>query len=121
MRTNADPGERRARVHVGEVMHAGVVFCVPQASLRTVAQIMARRRIHAVVVSDLDMPVWKHKWGVITDLDVVRAFDADVHTLTAAQIATADPPTARADESLTRGRRAGDGRAQHDAPDRRRG
>jgi CBS domain-containing protein len=85
---------------VAEVMHPGVVFCVPQASLRTVAQIMARRRMHAVVVSDLDMPVWKHRWGVITDLDLVRAFNADVQLVAAHEIATAEPATIGADDPL---------------------
>ena len=96
----AGPDEGRAQARVAEVMHPGVVFCVPQASLRTVAQIMAQRRIHAVVVSDLDMPVWKHRWGVITDLDLVRAFGADVHRLRADEVATAEPTTVRADDSL---------------------
>jgi crotonyl-CoA carboxylase/reductase len=81
-------------------MHPGVIFCVPGASLRTVARIMSQRRVHAVVVSDLDMPVWKHKWGVITDLDLVRAFGSDVHRVAAAEIAQTEPTTVRADASL---------------------
>ncbi len=85
---------------VSDVMHPGIVFCVPQAPLRTVAQIMAQRRIHAVVVSDLDMPVWKRKWGVISDLDLVRAFESDAHGVTAAEIAVTDPPTVEAGEPL---------------------
>jgi CBS domain-containing protein len=86
-------------------MHPGIVFCIPETPLRTVAQIMAHRRLHAVVVSDLDMPVWKHKWGVISDLDLIRAFDRDVHRVTAAEIAVADPPTVEVGESLQRAAR----------------
>jgi uncharacterized protein (DUF2267 family) len=43
----------RADIQVGEVMHPGIVFCVPQAPLRTVAQAMVERHIPAVVVSNL--------------------------------------------------------------------
>jgi CBS domain-containing protein len=81
-------------------MHPGVVFCIPQAPVRTVAQIMAQRRIHAVVVSDLDMPVWKHRWGVISDLDLVEAFGSDVHRVTAAEIASEEPVTVAVEEPL---------------------
>jgi CBS domain-containing protein len=101
---SSKPGARlehaRANAQVGEIMHPGVVFCVPQAPLRTVAQIMSQRRIHAVVVSDLDMPVWKHRWGVISDLDVVRAFESDVHRVTAAEIASEEPLTIGVEEPL---------------------
>lgn len=61
---------------------------------------MAQRRIHAVVVSDLDMPVWKHKWGVISDLDLVRAFESDVHRVNAAEIASEEPVTIDVEEPL---------------------
>ncbi len=90
----------RDEIQVGEIMHPGVIFCIPQAPLRTVAQIMAQRRIHAVVVSDLDMPVWKHRWGVISDLDLIRAFGSDVHRVTAAEIASEEPVTVDVEEPL---------------------
>lgn len=96
---------RSTETRVGDVMHPGIVFCIPEAPLRTVAQIMAHRRIHAVVVSDLDMPVWKHKWGVISDLDLIGAFDRDVHRVTAAEIAVAEPATVEVGESLQRAAR----------------
>lgn len=106
MSRDESEGRKRARrsteMRVGDVMHPGVVFCVPQAPLRTVAQIMAQRRIHAVVVSDLDMPVWKHRWGVISDLDLIRAFERDVQRVTAAEIAVGEPVTVEAGESLQR-------------------
>jgi CBS domain-containing protein len=85
---------------VRDVMHPGVVFCVPQTPLRTVAQIVAQRRIHAVIVSDLDMPAWKYRWGVITDLDLIRAFGSDPLLTTADAVARSDPATIDASASL---------------------
>ena len=41
-------------VTVEEVMHHGVLACPPEASLRTVAQMMARFAIHAVVVQTVE-------------------------------------------------------------------
>jgi crotonyl-CoA carboxylase/reductase len=76
---------REARV--GDAMHPGVVFCTPETPLRTVARIMADRRIHAVVVSDLDMPVSKHRWGVVSDIDLLGAAQGDVGPRTAGEIA----------------------------------
>ncbi len=96
------PPPRLSDLRVLDVMHPGIVFCVPEAPLRTVAQIMAQRRIHAVVVSGLDMPAWKHKWGVITDLDLVRAYESDVHRVRADEIARPKPATVQADEPLQR-------------------
>lgn len=69
---------------VGDVMHAPVITCHPEATLRTVAGILAEHRIHAVVVAseredaaiavvtDRDV-VWSHSHG---DLDDVNARDA---------------------------------------------
>lgn len=45
------PSFEKARV--SDAMHPGVVPCAGDTSLRTVARIMAERRIHSVAVSDL--------------------------------------------------------------------
>jgi CBS domain-containing protein len=87
---------------VGDVMHPGVVFCTPQATLRTVAQIMADRAIHSVVVSDLDAPVSRRNWGVISDLDLLRAAGGDPASQTAGRIARTELRTVGADETLPR-------------------
>jgi CBS domain-containing protein len=90
------------KVRVGDVMHPGVVFCIPQATLRTVAQIMADRAIHSVVVSDLDAPVSGRNWGVISDLDLLRAAGGDPASQTAGQIAMTELRTIGVDETLPR-------------------
>jgi hypothetical protein len=57
-----------ARATVGSVMHSGVVTCRPDATLRTVAGILAAHRIHAVIVASPDEAA---PCAVVTDRDVV--------------------------------------------------
>ena len=97
------PGEgpppfERARVR--DVMHPGVVFCTPKTPLRSVAEMMAQRRIHSVVVSDLDMPVWKHRWGVVSDVALLRGAAGEPDATTADQIAETDFQTVDVDDDL---------------------
>src|SRR5439155_19416560 len=94
-RTQRRPGGRRRRSHrgrrprqaggaamtvtytelgtgtVGEAMNPGVLTCLPITPLRTVARMMARHRVHAIVVFGSDDRL--HPWGVISDLDLVGA------------------------------------------------
>ena len=51
---------------VGEVMHADVITCRPEATLRTVAGILATHRIHAVIVATGDEGA---PCAVVTDRD----------------------------------------------------
>lgn len=55
---------------VADVMRPGVVSCPPDASLTSVAQMMATHHIHAVVVGALSGQL---AWGVISDMDLVTA------------------------------------------------
>jgi predicted transcriptional regulator len=59
-------------IRVGEVMHAGVVTCPPDASLEHVAELMAAYRIHCVVVEEAD----NAPWGIVADLDLAAMFAA---------------------------------------------
>jgi predicted transcriptional regulator len=61
-----------AEIRVGEVMHAGVVTCPPDASLEDVAELMAAHRIHCVVVEEAD----NAPWGIVSDLDLAAMFAA---------------------------------------------
>ena len=56
---------------VGEAMTPGVLTCLPVTPLRTVARMMARHRVHAIVVFGTEDRL--HPWGVVSDLDLVRA------------------------------------------------
>lgn len=63
---------------VADVMHRGVVTCPTGTPLRSVARMMADRRIHAVVVFDeeSDDGADTALWGVVSDLDLVKAANA---------------------------------------------
>ena len=71
--------EALAETAVEQAMHPGVVTCPPETPLRDAARMMARYRIHAVVVfgesdeTDEDSGVW----GVVSDSDLVAAAAVD--------------------------------------------
>jgi CBS domain-containing protein len=59
---------------VSDAMHPGILSCEPDTSLSEVARIMATHHVHCVVVIGIshqepECPVW----GLISDLDLVRA------------------------------------------------
>lgn len=58
---------------VAEVMHAGVVTCLPRASIRDVARIMSTSHIHAVVVWGDEEDDSEGIWGIISTLDLIVA------------------------------------------------
>jgi CBS domain-containing protein len=92
------PSFEKARV--SDAMHPGVVSCTPDTSLRTVAQIMAERHIHSVVVSDLGAA--ESSWVVISDIDLLGAAEGDVEDLTAGEAAGTELPTVGPGEGLPR-------------------
>ena len=57
---------------VVDVMHRGLVSCTRDASLKNVAELMAERRVHCVVVTD-DPVAATALWGIVSDLDLVAA------------------------------------------------
>jgi CBS domain-containing protein len=61
-----------AGIPVGEVMHRGVLTCGRDESLLAVAELMARHRVHAVVVTDVGAGA-ESLWGVVSDLDLAAA------------------------------------------------
>jgi CBS domain-containing protein len=60
---------------VGEAMTPGILTCLPSTPLRTVAWMMARHRVHAIVVFGDDDRLLP--WGVVSDLDLVGAIASD--------------------------------------------
>ena len=73
---------------VGDAMHPGILSCEPDATLE-VAQIMARHHVHCVAVVGIS-----HErpecfvWGIVSDLELVRAGINDGAEQTARALAT---------------------------------
>jgi len=83
---------------VGSVMHVGVVTCRPDATLRTVAALLAEHRIHALVVATSDDG---KSCVVVSDRDVVLGYArSNLDGLTAREAASAPTVTVRADLDL---------------------
>jgi CBS domain-containing protein len=82
---------------VGEVMHAGVITCPPDATLRTVAALLAAHRIHAVVVASTN----EMARAVVTDRDVIYCHSrGELDRVTAQKAATEPTVTVRPDADL---------------------
>lgn len=59
-------------LRVVDAMHPGLIHCDPNASLRSVAALMADERVHCVIV--IDDPADRHSlWGVVSDADLIAA------------------------------------------------
>jgi CBS domain-containing protein len=89
---------------VSDAMHQGVVSCPADTPLKTVAAIMAERRIHCVVVFDRarELELSGGPWGVISDLDLVASID-DLGSRTAATAAATPVVMVAPQEPLRRG------------------
>jgi CBS domain-containing protein len=89
---------------VADVMHPGVMSCPPSTPLITVAQTMATHHVHSVVVGGIatDAVHGDHLvWGLISDMDLVRAAEVGLEGRAAEDIArteaiTVDPSTSLA-------------------------
>lgn len=84
------------RATVADVMRPGVMSCAPDAPLLTVAQTMATHHVHSVVVAGLtrDDRGGDHLvWGLISDMDVVRAAESGIEGHTAAEAARTEVVT----------------------------
>jgi CBS domain-containing protein len=80
---------------VADAMHPGVIFCPPDASLRTVAAIMATNHVHAVLVTaGGEAPI-----GVVSERRLVAAAGEDVDGVTVAPLAE-NPATIFANDPL---------------------
>jgi CBS domain-containing protein len=78
------------RATVADVMRPGVMSCAPDAPLVTVAQTMATHHVHCVVVAGIakDDTGGDHLiWGLLSDMDMVRAAEAGIEGHTAADAA----------------------------------
>lgn len=64
---------------VDSVMHRGVIDCAPQATLGDVAELMVANSVHCVVVDGLARGPHRSEqlvWGIVSDVDLMRAAGA---------------------------------------------
>jgi CBS domain-containing protein len=74
-------------------MQLGLFECTPETDLRSVAQLMASKRIHCVVVAG-------DRWGIVSDIDLMRALEPGLEDITAGDVAATDFVIVRPDDSL---------------------
>lgn len=88
---------------VSDAMRPGVISCPPDTSLRSVAQMMAQQHIHSVVVTDLEgSGVEGAGWGIVSDVDLLRASEGQLDEASAGSIAATEALTVSPDETLER-------------------
>ena len=101
MATFPQPYPALGELRVGDAMHAGLISCPPEATLRTVARMMATYRVHAILVHANGRPVDGRGWGVVCDADVLRAAEtSDLGKRTARSAATRSPLTVAPTDSV---------------------
>ena len=95
-------GPTSARVRVSHAMTNGVITCRRDESLAEVAKLMARRRVHCVVVTDAPDAAGA-LWGIVSDLDLAAAASVrDLADQRAGATAATEVLTVGPDETLQR-------------------
>jgi len=90
---------------VSDVMHPGVITSTPDAPLHTVARIMADHGVHCVAVAGVDRSGGRDPhltWGLIADIDLVRAVQGGSSALAAGSIVATAPIALQEDDFLDR-------------------
>jgi CBS domain-containing protein len=101
MRPTTSPTPPLAARLVSDVMRPGIISCGPETPLVEVARLMAAHRVHCVIVSGLsqDAAGTHLSWGVVSDLDLVRAAGAG-EQVTAARAGATEVVTVAPSDSL---------------------
>ena len=79
---------------VADVMRPGVMSCPPDFPATFVARTMATHHIHAVIVDGVRRDALHGEqlvWGVVSDIDLVRAANRGAEALTAGDLAATEP------------------------------
>ena len=96
---------RLADATVGQVMHSGVITCLPETPLHELAGRMADLRVHCIAVSgvgrrpDGDEHL---QWGLVSDMDVVHAAHGGRLATSAGELAASTPIALPEDATLER-------------------
>ena len=104
-----------SRVRIGDVIAPGFVSCSPKASARKVAETMAAKGIHCVVVTDMRQDEGGVRGrGVISALDLASVAPGELDHLTAAEIAKTEPVEVKVTDPIERASRLmGDHKVTH--------
>ena len=81
---------------VREAMNVGVITCPPSSTVPEIAATLVRYQIHCALVAGLA----GRGWGIVSDLDLMRAVATRRHDLTAAELASMEIVTVGPDEEL---------------------
>jgi CBS domain-containing protein len=77
------------RATVADAMHPGILSCEPDATLTEVAQMMATHHVHCVAVVGISHETPEcFVWGIVSDLELVKAGISDGSERTARAVAT---------------------------------
>lgn len=98
-------GPSLQQLRVIDAMHPGVISCPTETPLRAVARMMATYRVHAIIVTahDSDDLPDGSLWGVVSDVDVMRAAQAgDLDEQVAGKLAATPALMVATTEPLTR-------------------
>jgi CBS domain-containing protein len=100
---SSQPYPALGQLRVVDAMHPGLISCSPDTPLRTVARMMATYRVHAILVTAHgaeELPGGS-VWGVVSDVDLLRAAQAgDLDEQAARLIAVAPVLTVTTGEEL---------------------
>lgn len=85
---------------VRDAMRPEVLTCPGDAPLREVARTMASEHVHSVIVSDAG--AGGRKWGIVSDMDLMRGAREDIDERTASWAAASEFLSVSPAESLER-------------------
>lgn len=101
--TPSSPADVLGRTRVRDAMQLGLFHCEPDDEVDAVARTMAEQSIHSVVVAGIvrrDHAGDRLAWGIVSDLDMVRAMRPGCEEATAAEMAGTEIVTVAPYESL---------------------
>jgi CBS domain-containing protein len=100
-RNPATPGALAlAGARVADVMSAPLVTCSPDVPLVEVADLMARHRIHALVVLAEGTPIAGRPWAILSEVDLIGAAPFDETGWSAGRVAGTPVVTIAPDDDL---------------------
>ncbi len=95
--------DRLGRLRVRDAMQLGLFYCAADDDVAVVARTMAEKAIHCVIVAGIvsrDRAGEHLAWGIVSDMDLMRALAPGGEGATAAEVAGTEIVTVSPRESL---------------------